>query len=166
MCRIEIAESSMGTMKTPCEFVRSDALSFKTRNGSVDLFICGWCLHEIKAAAFDKAEVWQKSLSQIFEQMVEAFPKDASGAPHGDIVILETLGASEVPKRTGSHYYQFLRDVGFCETWVRSDYLFKTREQAQKLIHFFFNDKMASSLIGTERGVVLPECCGIFYKKI
>ena len=143
------------------ETITTDALSFQPQN-IVDVYLCGWCFHELKAAAFSEPDIWQSSFKNIFDKMIKSFPKNNQGNPQGIIVILETLGTSETPTRTGSHYYQFLKEYGFTQSCIQTDYRFSDKEIAKKLVRFFFGESTVSLLKEKSDGIYLSEWTAVF----
>eukprot|EP00796_Vickermania_ingenoplastis_P007440 gene7440-5238_t len=80
------------------------------------------------------------------------------------ILVIETLGhgvetpsrQSTLPKRLEEHW-------GFERVWVRTDYKFRTCDEAVAFTRFFFGREVAQQMEST-RATVLPECTGIWIK--
>jgi hypothetical protein len=61
------------------------------------------------------------------------------------------------------NYLAFLEDeMGFSSTWIRTDYLFESLEEAKELTTFFFGEGMIENVVSTDP-VILPECTGIWW---
>jgi hypothetical protein len=58
-------------------------------------------------------------------------------------------------------YYTLLEDMGFSSTWIRTDYQFKSVQEAAELTGFFFGEELADR-VAREKLVILPECTGIW----
>ena len=86
--------------------------------------------------------------------------------------IFETQGtATAAPRRGGSHLYAHLRDRGFAESCVRTDYSFSTPAAALETLTFFFGKGVASRAAELLRGAppdepcTVPECTGVWVRR-
>ena len=83
-------------------------------------------------------------------------------------VLLETLGTGfeqPTPSEMLRDYYRALKEAGFENTWIRTDYRFDTLQEAEELARFFFGDELAEQVI-QKKWVILPECTGIWWKGV
>ena len=126
---------------------------------SVDLVVSGWSVSYLS--------VWNKEngnaeLDKWLIEMSRVLRKD------GMIILFESLGTgNESPIRL-EHVeptYQWLDKNGFQNKWIRTDYQFESLEEAAELAGFFFGAELADR-VRAERLVVLPECTGVWWKKI
>jgi ubiquinone/menaquinone biosynthesis C-methylase UbiE len=122
-----------------------------------DIAISGWsicCLAVCSGAA------WEKELDAGLQEMRRVI------TPGGTIILIETLGTGfpspQAPEGLKA-YYGLLSEKGFHSTWIRTDYRFRSREEAVDLTSFFFGDEPLSALRVEEHGAVLPECTGIWW---
>ena len=74
-------------------------------------------------------------------------------------------------RRGGSHLYAHLRDRGFSESCVRTDYSFSTPAAALETLTFFFGKGVASRAAELLRGAppdepcTVPECTGVWVRR-
>jgi ubiquinone/menaquinone biosynthesis C-methylase UbiE len=102
---------------------------------------------------------WQSSLQQGLQELKRLLRQG------GSLVIIETLGTGEqqpkAPEKLGD-YFHYLESAGFDRTWIRTDYRFQSRTEANQLVEFFFGEDMLSK-IGPGDRPILPECTGIWW---
>ena len=122
-----------------------------------DLAISGW---SIVYTAVSNQKSWRRELGRALGEMKRVL------RPGGSIILLETLGTGHEtpsPPNELSAYLNFLEDeAGFSSTWIRTDYLFRSLEEARELTTFFFGEGMVDRVIGTAPAL-LPECTGIWW---
>ncbi len=136
-----------------------DHRNISAEDDSADVVISGWSLCYL---ALDSGEAWREELNRGLEEMQRV------AHTNGDIIIVETLGTgSEKPNPPANllPYFDFLQKKGFKRDWVRTDYLFRDRYEAEALTRFFFGDGMVEKIRSIEDGIVLPECTGIWWRK-
>jgi len=126
---------------------------------SADLAVSGWSVsylavwnQENGTAELDK---WLVEMKRILR-------------PGGTIILFESLGTgNETPMRLEhvESTYQWLDSHGFENKWIRTDYKFESVEEAAELAGFFFGEEMADQ-IRKKGSVVLPECTGVWWRKV
>jgi ubiquinone/menaquinone biosynthesis C-methylase UbiE len=138
-------------------FELADNKSLPLASASVEMAVAGWTFGHCTSWYPDR---WEQEIRAAVSEMMRV---TRAG---GSVIILETLGTGcTVPKEPNSSlaaYYSLLeRDLGFARTWIRTDYKFDSKEQAEMLTHNFFGRSfpLESSPNG---GVILPECTGIW----
>ncbi|MGA9117644.1 MAG: class I SAM-dependent methyltransferase [Bacteroidota bacterium] len=127
--------------------------------GAADAVIAGWSVCYIIE---EHGSAWETELSKTLDEMRRIL------RPGGVIVLLETLGTGvEVPEPPAGlvRYYEWLEKKGFQRRWIRTDYRFQDRTEGETLARFFFGEEMAAKLVQDERGVILPECTGIWWMR-
>lgn len=124
--------------------------------GSADLVISGWSFCYLVVW---EEKNWETSLGTGLQEINRLLRDE------GKIIIIETLGTgveSPDPPEKLQKYFQYLERIGFQRTWLRTDYQFRDREEAEELVRFFFGEEMLEK-IGNEPSPVLPECTGIWW---
>jgi ubiquinone/menaquinone biosynthesis C-methylase UbiE len=122
-----------------------------------DLAISGW---SICYTVVWHTENWRVELGKALAEMRRVL------RPGGTAVIIETLGTGhETPHPPAElvDYYAYLEQAGFHSTAIRTDYRFRSAEEAEALVRFFFGDTLADQ-VAREQTTVLPECTGVWWQ--
>jgi hypothetical protein len=88
--------------------------------------------------------------------------------PNGQIILFESLGTGNETPIQLEHlksYYPWLDEAGFQNKWIRTDYRFESVEEATDLAGFFFGEEVTAQII-QKQSTILPECTGVWWKKI
>jgi ubiquinone/menaquinone biosynthesis C-methylase UbiE len=90
--------------------------------------------------------------------------------PGGTMILLETLGTGRktpAPPTEGlaTLYAWWEREQGFQHRMLRTDYQFASLDEAISLTKFFFGEEMAQR-VEMEKLEILPECTGLWWKKV
>jgi ubiquinone/menaquinone biosynthesis C-methylase UbiE len=142
---------------TNCQLEVADHRSVPATDASADLVIGGWTI--CYAALWSKGS-WRADLDAVLAEMSRVL------RPGGSIVILETLGTGhETPHPPGElqPYFERLAELGFEQTWIRTDYRFASPEEAVELTRFFFGEALAEKL-AKDSATALPECTGVWWR--
>ena len=134
----------------------ADHRALPVPTASVDLVITGWSLCYLVVW---EGKNWKSELSRGLMEMKRVI------RPGGRIIVIETLGTgTEEPEELEKlkNYLNHLRDIGFQETWIRTDYQFKSRSEAIELTTFFFGEEMVEKVQFLDRPI-LPECTGLWW---
>jgi ubiquinone/menaquinone biosynthesis C-methylase UbiE len=126
---------------------------------SADLVISGW---SVSYLAVWNPESWREELEKWLGEMKRVLKSNSL------IILLESLGTgNESPVRLDhlKNFYPWLDETGFQKKWIRTDYKFESLEEAEYLSRFFFGDELGSK-VKRNNWVVLPECTGVWWKKI
>jgi len=129
-------------------------------DGCTDLVISGWSVCYV--VVWNQAH-WQVELERALAEMRRLL------RPAGHVILIETLGTGVETPQAPPHlvaYYTYLEDHGFQRSWIRTDYRFDNLQQAQELTRFFFGEETALKIQVDQRGVILPECTGIWHLHI
>jgi len=130
-------------------------------DGEADLAIAGWSLGH---ATGWYPDTWKAEIGKALAEMHRVT------APGGTIIILETMGTGretpEPPAKGLAKFYAWLEEeLGYSYRWIRTDYRFKSPEEAAELTRFFFGDELADRLLEGGR-TILPECTGIWWRHV
>jgi ubiquinone/menaquinone biosynthesis C-methylase UbiE len=141
-----------------CWVSAADHRVLPVKTASVDLVISGWSLCYLVVW---EGENWKTELTRGLMEMKRVL------RPGGSIVVIESLGTgTEEPEELEKlkTYLNHLREIGFQETWIRTDYQFISREEAIELATFFFGEEMVEKVQFLDKPI-LPECTGIWWIK-
>jgi ubiquinone/menaquinone biosynthesis C-methylase UbiE len=127
-------------------------------SNSADLMIAGW---SFCYAALDAEEHWQTALEKALIEV------DRVLCPGGKLILIESLGTgfeTPQPPEVLVDYLDYLGAKNFDSTWIRTDYCFTDLAEARDLTAFFFGD-VPMPMWETDKGVVVPECTGLWWKR-
>jgi ubiquinone/menaquinone biosynthesis C-methylase UbiE len=129
------------------------------RSQSADLIVSGWSASYVSVWSAGEwrpeAEAWLSEARRVLR-------------PNGHVILFESLGTgNESPQRLPhlENFYRWLDEKGFASKWLRTDYRFESPELADELAGFFFGDEMRGN-IKRGRTVTLPECTGVWWKRL
>jgi ubiquinone/menaquinone biosynthesis C-methylase UbiE len=137
----------------------ADHRNLPVEDDSVDLIVSGWSMSYL---AVWNPEQPNQELDKWLIEMRRVLRKD------GMIILFESLGTgNESPIRLEhlESTYQWLDANGFQNKSIRTDYQFESLDEAVDLAGFFFGAEMADR-VREERLVILPECTGIWWRKL
>lgn len=137
----------------------SDHRAMAMKSGVADVAISGWSVCYV---VVDNPEDWQVELTRAMDELRRVV------RPGGFLILLETLGTGYEQPEPPVHlldYYAYLESHGFQRRWIRTDYLFKDRAEAEASAKFFFGEEMIAKIREDEQGVILPECTGIWWQE-
>lgn len=143
----------------PIRFAIADHRALPAPDASADLVLSGW---SVSALVVNYRETWQAQVAQTLREFARVL------RPGGTIIILETKGTGHetpVDYPNLADYYALLKTQGFASTWVRTDFKFENKAQAEALTGFFFGEKFAKDSVA-QYGVIVPECTGVWWKRL
>lgn len=133
----------------------ADSRRVPAETASADVAIAGWSLCYI-ATANPPPELG-RALAEM-ERILR------SG---GTVILIETLGTGFTTPHPPDHmaaYFAFLNKEGFQHAWIRTDYRFRDRAEGERLARFFFGEETAAKIVEDERGIILAECTGLWWR--
>lgn len=126
---------------------------------SADLVVSGW---SVAYLAVWNPDTWREELGKWMDEMKRVLK------PNGHVILLESLGTgNELPIQLEhlENYFPWLDEAGFQNKWIRTDYQFESLDEAADLAGFFFGAEMADR-VREKRSVILPECTGVWWRKV
>jgi ubiquinone/menaquinone biosynthesis C-methylase UbiE len=155
VCRQRLVASGLSNWQVDI----ADHRQLPITNNSADLVVSGW---SVSYLAVWNQENGGAELDKWMTEMKRVLRKD------GMIILLESLGTgNEEPIRLEhvESAYRWLDDNGFENKWIRTDYQFESVEEAAELGGFFFGAEM-TALVLEKQSRILPECTGVWWRKI
>jgi ubiquinone/menaquinone biosynthesis C-methylase UbiE len=138
----------------------SDLRQIPAADQSLDIVMAGWSICYISSS---KHQEWYENLLQVLNEMKRVLK------PNGTIIILETMGTGNeepTPPDFLINYYTALEEqYGFNHKTIRTDYQFDSIEQAEQLCRDFFGEELGEQ-IKTRQSSIVPECSGIWWRRI
>ncbi|MFO7168337.1 MAG: class I SAM-dependent methyltransferase [Chloroflexota bacterium] len=128
-------------------------------SGSADLALAGWSFGHTRAW---EPERWRAAIGAMVDELERVL------RPGGAAVVIETLGTGretpEPPTPELAEYYAWLEEErGFRGSWLRTDYRFASRAEADAATGFFFGAP-APAHAAPDGSVIVPECTGIWWR--
>ena len=125
-------------------------------DASADLAIAGWVFGHFRLWM---PEGWRDEVSSAVGEMRRVV------RPGGKLVVVETLGTGHVePRRNDAldEYFALLEErFGFTRSWIRTDYVFSSIEEAARICGSFFGAPMEAT-IRRNGWATVPECTAVF----
>lgn len=155
VCRERLIASGLSNWRVDV----ADHRHLPVEDHSVDLVVSGW---SVSYLAVWNPEQANQELDKWLIEMRRVLRQD------GTIILFESFGTgNESPIRLEhvESTYQWLDANGFQSMWIRTDYQFESLDEAVDLAGFFFGEEMADR-VREKRLVILPECTGVWWRKI
>lgn len=126
-------------------------------------FAPSWAQVAVAGWVFGHAVAWHpEDWSARVRRAIDAMR--AAVAPGGRVVVVETLGTGHeapVVAPALAPYFDLLGSEGFTRAWARSDYVFASASEAERLTRFFFGDAKGDHVRAAASPRV-PECTGVW----
>jgi ubiquinone/menaquinone biosynthesis C-methylase UbiE len=155
VCREKLRASGLSNWQVQV----ADHRQLPIQDHSADLVVSGWSVNYLAVwdpeHADQELDKWQAEMRRVLRN-------------GGTIILFETLGTgSETPIRVKAvePTYNWLDANGFQKKWIRTDYQFESLDEAEYLTQFFFGDELGDK-VRQNNWVILPECTGVWWKKI
>jgi ubiquinone/menaquinone biosynthesis C-methylase UbiE len=126
---------------------------------SADLIVSGWSVSYLSVW---HPESWRDELQKWLNEMRRVLRLNST------IVLFESLGTGVGSPIMLDHlkgFYLWLDEVGFQNKWIRTDYKFDSVQECLEIAGFFFGDEIGEK-IKQNNLAILPECTGIWWKRI
>ncbi len=164
VARARLAALELGDRRPEVELIVADGRALPIGGGWADLAVAAWVFGHFRSWM---PEGWRHEVGGALAEMRRAL------RPGGTLVLVETLGTGRrepaAPNDGLAEYFAWLeREQGLARAWLRTDYRFASRAEAEELVGFFFGEAMVALLPpGTEPdgSVLLPECTGLWWQK-
>lgn len=155
VCHQKLAESGL----TNWQVHIADHRQLPVEDHSADLIVSGW---SVSYLAVWNPDTWRAELDRALQEMKRVLK------PGSLIVLFESLGTgyeSPVELEHLKNFYPWLEEQGFQKKWIRTDYRFESLDEAEYLTRFFFGDELGDK-VRQNHWVILPECTGVWWKKV
>ena len=123
---------------------------------STDLILSGWSFCYL---AVWGGEDWKSAIRDGLSEIKRVLRNQ------GSVILIESLGTGNLEPQSPDKlkpYFSYLEAHGFRRSWIRTDYKFRSRDEARDLTAFFFGEEMLQN-IKMESAPILPECTGLWY---
>lgn len=137
----------------------ADHRSLPVMDHAADLAVSGW---SVSYLAVWNPDSWRDELEKWLAEMRRVLKAGSY------IVLFESLGTgneSPIKLEHLADFYPWLDEAGFQNKWIRTDYKFESLDEAEYLSGFFFGDELGDK-VKKNRWVILPECTGVWWKKV
>jgi ubiquinone/menaquinone biosynthesis C-methylase UbiE len=155
VCRARLVASGLSNWQVDV----ADHRQLPVPDHAADLAVSGWSVSYLavwnQENGTDELGNWLTEMKRVLR-------------PGGTIVLFESLGTgNEEPVRLAhvESTYQWLDANGFESKWIRTDYKFESLEEAIELSGFFFGDELGKK-VERNQWVILPECTGVWWRKV
>jgi len=155
VCRERLIASGLANWQVDV----ADHRQLPVQDHSFDLVVSGWSVSYLS--------VWNQAngtieLDKWLVEMKRVLRHD------GMIILFESLGTGNEAPIHLEHVestYKWLDEHGFQNKWIRTDYQFKSLEEAADLAGFFFGEKMTAQVL-EKQSTILTECTGVWWRKV
>jgi len=144
-----------------CELALADNAKLPIPDACAHISIAGWTYgHQ----TVWEPQGWQSPIRAALAEMLRVL------RPGGTAIVIETLGSGytepfEPPTELARYYELLERDYGFTRSWIRTDYVFPSNAEGERLLHAFFGAEAARAF-AAGGGTLLPECTGIWSRRL
>jgi ubiquinone/menaquinone biosynthesis C-methylase UbiE len=155
VCRGKLMETGLSNWEVNI----ADHRQLPVGDHSSDLVVSGW---SVSYLAVWNPDSWREELDKALAEMKRVLK------PGSFIVLFESLGTgneSPVKLEHLKNFYPWLDEQDFQKKWIRTDYQFESLEEAEYLSRFFFGDGLGDK-VKQNNWVILPECTGVWWKKV
>ena len=155
VCRSRFEASGLSNWRVDV----ADHRSIPVESHSADLAVSGW---SVSYLAVWNPDSWRVELEKWLDEMKRVL------RPNSYIVLYESLGTGNESPVLLPHlekFYPWLNEAGFQNKWIRTDMKYESLEEAVELSGFFFGEEFGEK-VRRNNWVILPECTGVWWRKI
>jgi ubiquinone/menaquinone biosynthesis C-methylase UbiE len=157
MHMIEKAKINLDAYTSKITFQCMDVKNIRQLDVKADCIIEGWALGH---SVIDEANRIDSFVNEMTTALFEKLN------PNGQLIFIETLGTNteevHIPDESLKKFYQILEDTyGMKRHVVRTDYMFDTIEDAQRILSFFFGEQMKNRI----KDRFIKEYTGVWVRK-
>jgi len=155
VCRQKLEASGLSNWKVEV----ADHRQLPVEDVSADLAVSGWSVAYLHVW---NPETWRAELEKWLGEMKRVLRRGSF------IVLFESLGTGNEEPIELEHlteYYPWLDEARFQKKWIRTDYKFRSVEEAEELSRFFFGDELGDK-VKENNWVMLPECTGVWWLRV
>lgn len=143
------------------DLMQGDMHTIPFQGNTVDIVIAGWALGHFQS--WFEGD-WQVRVDRVINEMKWV------AEPQGCLIIIETLGTGSLepaPPHEGlaEYYARLEKTLGFEKRSIRTDYQFKSVDDAIEKTEFFFGPEL-SEKIRLNKWSRLPEWTGVWVKRL
>jgi ubiquinone/menaquinone biosynthesis C-methylase UbiE len=153
---LEVARRRLDAMGVAFRAHLGDARALPLPDASVDVAIAGWVFGHFRAWM---PSGWRAEVGQAIAEMRRIV------RPGGRVVVIETLGTGHTEPREHEGLDEYFAELetkwGLERTWIRTDYVFPSVEEAARICGTFFGPAMADR-IEAQQWRRVPECTALF----
>lgn len=156
---LALAEQSLQNYGVRLECVVADARTLPVEDNCADLGIAGWVFGHFRSWMADN---WKEEVGAALQELERATRLG------GTVIVIETLGTgteSPAPAPGLLEYYEWLEERGYTRISIRTDYLFASVEDAERVTGAFFGQEFAVK-VRERKWQRVPECTGIWSKTL
>ena len=138
----------------------ADNIAMPLADNCADLVIEGWSFAHTTAYY---GSAWREIADRLHAEMRRLL------RPGGAAILIETLGLGNrqpnPPTAWLAQLYQHWQEAhGFSRRWIRTDFQFASRAEAEELLLGFFDAEEAMPWL-LQGKLIVPECSGIWWKR-
>jgi len=156
---LDKAAENLKNIKTDIDYRLLDNLGISQLDIKADVILEGWSFgHTVS----ENSTALENTVDKLISGCMDKLEKN------GMMAIIETLGTNfkepNAPSEYLSKFYSLLENkYGFCKQVIKTDYQFKSNEDARKITGYFFGEKFEKSLTFEQEGIV-KEFTGVWIK--
>ena len=160
---LNYAKDRLAEYKAKIDFTIADNLHLPSLAHEVDIFVEGWSFGHTVGDGENENDIIQR-IQKLVENASENVAKG------GSIIMIESLGTDvDVPEPPTAKLARFQEELvskyDFQKAIVRTDYQFRSKEDAEMILGFFFgNDRIPD--IKARNSEIIPEWTGVWIKTI